>query len=88
MCLLYPVNSASHSPLQETREHFLVLFSFHLLILSLDHSRQDFSYEVFFILFKTRGPMGRKLRGKTCTNDCNTEASTFLHRSESFIVPL
>ncbi|XP_030589051.1 probable pleckstrin homology domain-containing family N member 1 [Archocentrus centrarchus] len=30
---------------QETREHFLVLFSFHLLILSLDHSRQDFIYE-------------------------------------------
>lgn len=30
---------------QETREHFLVLFSFHLLILSLDHSRQDFVYE-------------------------------------------
>ncbi|XP_022049721.1 probable pleckstrin homology domain-containing family N member 1 [Acanthochromis polyacanthus] len=30
---------------QETREHLLVLFSFHLLILSLDHSRQDFIYE-------------------------------------------
>lgn len=30
---------------QETSEHFLVLFSFHLLILSLDHSRQDFIYE-------------------------------------------
>ncbi|XP_004571028.2 putative pleckstrin homology domain-containing family N member 1 [Maylandia zebra] len=30
---------------QETQEHFLVLFSFHLLILSLDHSRQDFVYE-------------------------------------------
>ncbi|TKS77183.1 Rho guanine nucleotide exchange factor 6 [Collichthys lucidus] len=30
---------------QGTREHFLVLFSFHLLILSLDHSRQDFIYE-------------------------------------------
>ncbi|XP_035501987.1 uncharacterized protein LOC118317425 isoform X1 [Scophthalmus maximus] len=30
---------------QETREHFLVLFSFHLLILSLDHPRQDFIYE-------------------------------------------
>lgn len=34
--------------LQETNEHFLVLFSFHLLILSLDHARQDFIYEVFF----------------------------------------
>ncbi|KAM9751463.1 putative pleckstrin homology domain-containing family N member 1 isoform 1-T1 [Menidia menidia] len=30
---------------QETTEHFLVLFYFHLLILSLDHSRQDFKYE-------------------------------------------
>ncbi|XP_033181190.1 pleckstrin homology domain-containing family N member 1 [Mastacembelus armatus] len=30
---------------QETIDHFLVLFSFHLLILSLDHSRQDFIYE-------------------------------------------
>ncbi|KAM9855717.1 putative pleckstrin homology domain-containing family N member 1 [Aulostomus maculatus] len=30
---------------QETREHFLVLFSFHLLLLSLDHTRQDFIYE-------------------------------------------
>uniref|UniRef100_A0AAQ4P993 PH domain-containing protein n=1 Tax=Gasterosteus aculeatus aculeatus TaxID=481459 RepID=A0AAQ4P993_GASAC len=30
---------------QETREHFLVLFYFHLLILSLDHPRQDFVYE-------------------------------------------
>ncbi|XP_034027828.1 probable pleckstrin homology domain-containing family N member 1 [Thalassophryne amazonica] len=30
---------------QETSEHFLVLFSFHLLILSVDHSRQDFSYQ-------------------------------------------
>ncbi|KAG8002860.1 Rho guanine nucleotide exchange factor 7 [Nibea albiflora] len=30
---------------QGTRERFLVLFSFHLLILSLDHSRQDFIYE-------------------------------------------
>ncbi|KAK2897915.1 rho guanine nucleotide exchange factor 7 isoform X1 [Channa argus] len=28
-----------------TSENFLVLFSFHLLILSLDHSRQDFIYE-------------------------------------------
>ncbi|KAK2851104.1 hypothetical protein Q5P01_007380 [Channa striata] len=28
-----------------TSEHFLVLFSFHLLILSLDHSGQDFIYE-------------------------------------------
>ncbi|KAM9342709.1 putative pleckstrin homology domain-containing family N member 1 [Pholidichthys leucotaenia] len=30
---------------QETRDHFLVLFSFHLLILSVDHPRQDFVYE-------------------------------------------
>ncbi|XP_040913655.1 probable pleckstrin homology domain-containing family N member 1 [Toxotes jaculatrix] len=30
---------------QETSEHFLVLFSFHLLILSLDHLRQDLIYE-------------------------------------------
>nr|XP_046252159.1 probable pleckstrin homology domain-containing family N member 1 [Scatophagus argus] len=30
---------------QGTSEHFLVLFSFHLLILSLDHSQQDFIYE-------------------------------------------
>ncbi|XP_045912543.1 uncharacterized protein LOC123975266 [Micropterus dolomieu] len=30
---------------QETSEHFLVLFSSQLLILSLDHSRQDFIYE-------------------------------------------
>ncbi|CAN9515699.1 unnamed protein product [Ophioblennius macclurei] len=30
---------------QETTEHFLVLFSFHLLILSLDHSQKDFIYE-------------------------------------------
>ncbi|XP_068194349.1 probable pleckstrin homology domain-containing family N member 1 [Antennarius striatus] len=29
---------------QGTTEHFLVLFSFHLLILSLDHSRQEFIY--------------------------------------------
>ncbi|XP_074500721.1 pleckstrin homology domain-containing family N member 1 [Sebastes fasciatus] len=34
-------NSYTH----EASEHFLVLFSFHLLILSLDHSRQDFIYE-------------------------------------------
>lgn len=33
-------------PSQESHEHFLVLFSFHLLILSLDHSQQDFIYEV------------------------------------------
>lgn len=32
--------------LQETREHYLVLFSFHLLILSLDHSHHGFIYEV------------------------------------------
>lgn len=37
--------SLYNSYTQETSEHFLVLFSFHLLILSLDHSRQDFSYE-------------------------------------------
>lgn len=30
---------------QETTEYFLVLFSFHLLLLSLDHSRQDFVYQ-------------------------------------------
>lgn len=30
---------------QETREHFLVLFSFHLLLLSLDHSHHAFIYE-------------------------------------------
>ncbi|KAL7397930.1 hypothetical protein ABVT39_001791 [Epinephelus coioides] len=36
---------SSFCPPQETSEHFLVLFSFHLLILSLDHSRQDFIYE-------------------------------------------
>ncbi|XP_038154439.1 uncharacterized protein LOC119792056 [Cyprinodon tularosa] len=30
---------------QETSERFLLLFSFHLLILSLDHSREDFIYE-------------------------------------------
>ncbi|XP_016891180.1 uncharacterized protein LOC103384923 [Cynoglossus semilaevis] len=29
---------------QETSKHFLVLFSFHLLILSLDHSLKDFIY--------------------------------------------
>lgn len=34
-----------HVP-QGSHEHFLVLFSFHLLILSLDHSKQDFIYEV------------------------------------------
>ncbi|XP_061640179.1 uncharacterized protein LOC133483248 isoform X2 [Phyllopteryx taeniolatus] len=31
---------------QEKREHFLVLFSFHLLLLSLDHTQKDFIYEV------------------------------------------
>ncbi|XP_056240961.1 probable pleckstrin homology domain-containing family N member 1 [Seriola aureovittata] len=30
---------------QEISEHFLVLFSFHLLILSVDHARQDFIYQ-------------------------------------------
>ncbi|XP_044068355.1 uncharacterized protein LOC122883560 isoform X2 [Siniperca chuatsi] len=37
--------SLYNSYTQETSEHFLVLFSFHLLILSLDQSRQDFIYE-------------------------------------------
>ncbi|KAF3860115.1 hypothetical protein F7725_000370 [Dissostichus mawsoni] len=37
--------SLYNSYTQKTSEHFLVLFSFHLLILSLDHSRQDFIYE-------------------------------------------
>ncbi|KAK5863217.1 hypothetical protein PBY51_000264 [Eleginops maclovinus] len=36
--------SLYNSYTQETTEHFLVLFSFHLLILSLDHSQQDFIY--------------------------------------------
>ncbi|XP_061691923.1 pleckstrin homology domain-containing family N member 1 [Syngnathoides biaculeatus] len=30
---------------QERHEHFLVLFSFHLLLLSLDYTHQDFIYE-------------------------------------------
>ncbi|XP_011619657.2 pleckstrin homology domain-containing family N member 1 isoform X1 [Takifugu rubripes] len=34
-----------NSHTQGSHEHFLVLFSFHLLILSLDHSKQDFIYE-------------------------------------------
>ncbi|XP_047468061.1 pleckstrin homology domain-containing family N member 1 [Mugil cephalus] len=37
--------SLYNSYTRETSEHFLVLFSFHLLILSLDHSQQDFIYE-------------------------------------------
>ncbi|XP_026224019.1 probable pleckstrin homology domain-containing family N member 1 [Anabas testudineus] len=37
--------SLYNSYTKETSEHFLILFSFHLLILSLDHSRQDFIYE-------------------------------------------
>ncbi|KAI3357132.1 hypothetical protein L3Q82_015595 [Scortum barcoo] len=37
--------SLYNSYTKESSEHFLVLFSFHLLILSLDHSRQDFIYE-------------------------------------------
>lgn len=37
-------------PSQESNEHFLVLFSFHLLILSLDHSQEDFIYEVIVLL--------------------------------------
>lgn len=36
---------------QGTSEHFLVLFSFHLLILSLDHAQQDFIYQVYFVHF-------------------------------------
>ncbi|XP_029973793.1 uncharacterized protein LOC115407551 isoform X2 [Salarias fasciatus] len=37
--------SLYNSHAQETTECFLVLFSFHLLILSVDHSRKDFIYE-------------------------------------------
>ncbi|XP_028309389.1 probable pleckstrin homology domain-containing family N member 1 [Gouania willdenowi] len=37
--------SLYNSHTQETTEHYLVLFSFNLLILSLDHARQDFIYE-------------------------------------------
>ncbi|XP_076022818.1 putative pleckstrin homology domain-containing family N member 1 [Genypterus blacodes] len=37
--------SLCNSYTQETTEHFLVLFSLHLLILSLDHAHQDFMYE-------------------------------------------
>ncbi|XP_013865825.1 uncharacterized protein LOC106518928 [Austrofundulus limnaeus] len=37
--------SLYNSYTQESSERFLVLFSFHLLILSLDHSQQDVSYE-------------------------------------------
>ncbi|XP_071021541.1 probable pleckstrin homology domain-containing family N member 1 [Oncorhynchus clarkii lewisi] len=37
--------SLHNSYTQETSEHYLVLFSFHLLILYLDPSRQDFIYE-------------------------------------------
>ncbi|KAM4611002.1 pleckstrin homology domain-containing family N member 1 [Polymixia lowei] len=37
--------SLYNSYTQETSEHFLVLFSFHLLILSLDHLHHDFIYE-------------------------------------------
>ncbi|XP_062314173.1 uncharacterized protein LOC134018298 [Osmerus eperlanus] len=36
--------SLLNSYTQEMTEHYLVLFSFHLLILSLDHSRHDFIY--------------------------------------------
>ncbi|KAM8755437.1 putative pleckstrin homology domain-containing family N member 1 isoform 1-T2 [Acanthopagrus schlegelii] len=39
------VVSLYNSYTQGSSEHFLVLFSFHLLILSLDHSRQEFIYE-------------------------------------------
>ncbi|KAJ8016653.1 hypothetical protein DPEC_G00009480 [Dallia pectoralis] len=37
--------SLYNSYTQETDEHYLILFSFHLLILSLDHSHRDFVYE-------------------------------------------
>ncbi|XP_023846278.1 probable pleckstrin homology domain-containing family N member 1 [Salvelinus sp. IW2-2015] len=37
--------SLHNSYTQETSEHYLVLFSFHLLILSLDPSHQEFIYE-------------------------------------------
>ncbi|KAM4571729.1 putative pleckstrin homology domain-containing family N member 1 [Fundulus diaphanus] len=37
--------SLYNSYTQETSEQFLLLFSFHLLMLSLDHSREDFIYE-------------------------------------------
>lgn len=39
------VVSLYNSYSQETSERFLLLFSFHLLILSLDHSQEDFIYE-------------------------------------------
>lgn len=45
--LVIPFSSSS----QGTSEHFLVLFSFHLLILSLDHAQQDFIYQVYFVHF-------------------------------------
>ncbi|XP_010873710.1 pleckstrin homology domain-containing family N member 1 [Esox lucius] len=37
--------SLYNSYTQETNDHYLVLFSSHLLILSLDHSHRDFTYE-------------------------------------------
>ncbi|KAM7404360.1 hypothetical protein PAMP_011713 [Pampus punctatissimus] len=37
--------SLQNSYTRETTEHFLVLFTSHLLILSLDHDQQDFVYE-------------------------------------------
>ncbi|KAM4736786.1 uncharacterized protein FYW61_004448 isoform 1-T3 [Anableps anableps] len=37
--------SLYNSNTEETSERFLLLFSFHLLILSLDHSQEDFIYE-------------------------------------------
>ncbi|XP_028266046.1 probable pleckstrin homology domain-containing family N member 1 [Parambassis ranga] len=37
--------SLYNSYTQESSDHFLVLFSFHVLILSLDHSQQDLIYE-------------------------------------------
>ncbi|XP_056155766.1 probable pleckstrin homology domain-containing family N member 1 [Lampris incognitus] len=37
--------SLYNSYTQETSDYFLVLFSFHLLLLSLDHSHRDFIYE-------------------------------------------
>lgn len=43
--------------LQGMHEHFLVLFSSHLLILSLDHSQQDFIYKVHFVHFTLKRQM-------------------------------
>lgn len=55
---------------QGTSEHFLVLFSFHLLILSLDHSQQDFIYEVCFACFTVKHSNYRaKFRGRWIRDD-------------------